>query len=93
MGARLGDSLIRLTDALRRQNKLEWVDVRHEEVSAFAAGAEAHLTGKHAACAAGCGPGNPHLINGLFDCHGSRVPLLEFARAGPQIRTRKKSRC
>ncbi|TWT02872.1 ubiquinone-dependent pyruvate dehydrogenase [Reyranella sp. CPCC 100927] len=75
----VGDSLNGLTDALRRQGKIEWVHVRHEEVAAFAAGAEAHLTGALAVCAGSCGPGNLHLINGLFDCHRSRVPVLAIA--------------
>src|SRR5512134_2261020 len=70
----VGDSLNGLTDAIRRQGKIEWVHVRHEEVAAFAAAAEAHLTGELAVCAGSCGPGNLHLINGLFDCHRSRVP-------------------
>jgi pyruvate dehydrogenase (quinone) len=60
----VGDSLNGLTDALRRQGKIEWIHVRHEEVAAFAAGAEAHLTGELAVCAGSCGPGNLHLING-----------------------------
>jgi pyruvate dehydrogenase (quinone) len=75
----VGDSLNGLTDALRRHGKIEWIHVRHEEVAAFAAGAEAHLTGSLAACAGSCGPGNLHLINGLFDCHRSRVPVLAIA--------------
>src|ERR1700753_1769192 len=75
----VGDSLNGLADAIRRQNKIEWVHVRHEEVAAFAAGAEAHLTGELAVCAGSCGPGNLHLINGLFDCHRSRVPVLAIA--------------
>ena len=75
----VGDSLNGLTDALRRQGKIEWIHVRHEEVAAFAAGAEAHLTGSLAVCAGSCGPGNLHLINGLFDCHRSRVPVLAIA--------------
>jgi len=75
----VGDSLNGLTDAIRRQGKIEWVHVRHEEVAAFAAGAEAHLTGHLAVCAGSCGPGNLHLINGLFDCHRSRVPVLGIA--------------
>jgi pyruvate dehydrogenase (quinone) len=75
----VGDSLNGLTDALRRQGKIEWVHIRHEEVAAFAAGAEAHLTGELAVCAGSCGPGNLHLINGLFDCHRSRVPVLAIA--------------
>jgi pyruvate dehydrogenase (quinone) len=75
----VGDSLNGLTDAIRRQGKIEWLHVRHEEVAAFAAGAEAHLTGDLAVCAGSCGPGNLHLINGLFDCHRSRVPVLGIA--------------
>jgi pyruvate dehydrogenase (quinone) len=75
----VGDSLNGLTDELRRQGKIEWKHVRHEEVAAFAAGAEAHLTGELAVCAGSCGPGNLHLINGLFDCHRSRVPVLAIA--------------
>src|SRR6202041_399296 len=75
----VGDSLNGLTDAIRRQGKIEWVHVRHEEAGAFAAGAEAHLTGELAVCAGSCGPGNLHLINGLFDCHRSSVPVLAIA--------------
>jgi pyruvate dehydrogenase (quinone) len=75
----VGDSLNGLTDAIRRQGRIEWLHVRHEEVAAFAAGAEAHLTGEIAVCAGSCGPGNLHLINGLFDCHRSRVPVLAIA--------------
>ena len=79
----VGDSLNGITDAIRRQGKIEWVHVRHEEVAAFAAGAEAHLTGELAVCAGSCGPGNLHLINGLFDCHRSRVPVLGIAAQIP----------
>jgi len=79
----VGDSLNALTDAIRRQRKIEWLHVRHEEVAAFAAGAEAHLTGHLAVCAGSCGPGNLHLINGLFDCHRSRVPVLAIAAQIP----------
>src|SRR5882724_10768235 len=75
----VGDSLNGLTDALRRQGRVDWVHVRHEEVAAFAAGAEAHLTGSLAVCAGSCGPGNLHLINGLYDCHRNRVPVLAIA--------------
>jgi len=74
-----GDSLNGFTDALRKDGTIEWVHVRNEEVAAFAAGADAHLTGALAVCAASCGPGNLHLINGLFDCHRSRVPVLAIA--------------
>src|ERR1700681_3660281 len=79
----VGDSLNGITDAIRRQGKIEWIHVRHEEVAAFAAGAEAHLTGELAVCAGSCGPGNLHLINGLFDCHRSRVPVLAIAAQIP----------
>src|SRR6202451_4552257 len=75
----VGDSLNGFTDALRRLEKIEWVHMRHEEGAAFAAGAEAHLTGELAVCAGSCGPGNLHLINGLFDCHRSGVPVLAIA--------------
>ena len=79
----VGDSLNGLTEALRKQNAVEWVLVRHEEVAAFAAGAEAHLTGSLTVCAGSCGPGNMHLINGLYDCHRSRVPVLAIAAQVP----------
>ncbi len=75
----VGDSLDGVADAVRRRNDMEWITVRHEEVGAFAAGAEAHLTGSLAVCAGSCGPGNTHLINGLYDCHRSRVPVLAIA--------------
>src|ERR1700757_248871 len=75
----VGDSLNGITDSIRVKNNLEWVHVRHEEVGAFAAGAEAHLTGTLAVCAGSCGPGNMHLINGLYDCQRNRVPVLAIA--------------
>ena len=75
----VGDSLNGFTDALRRMKTVEWVHMRHEESAAFAAGAEAHLTGELAVCCGSCGPGNLHLINGLFDCHRSGVPVLAIA--------------
>src|SRR5215471_11944290 len=74
-----GDSLNGITDALRAEGSMEWIHTRHEETAAFAAGAEAHLSGTLAVCAGSCGPGNLHLINGLFDCHRSRVPVLAIA--------------
>ena len=74
-----GDSLNGITDCIRTNQAITWVPVRHEEVAAFAAGAEAHLTGSLAVCAGSCGPGNMHLINGLYDCHRSRVPVLAIA--------------
>jgi pyruvate dehydrogenase (quinone) len=75
----VGDSLNGFTDSLRRQKAIEWIHMRHEEGAAFAAGAEAHLTGELAVCAGSCGPGNLHLINGLFDCQRSGVPVLAIA--------------
>lgn len=63
-----------LTDSLRRQGAIEWLGTRHEEVAAFAAGSEAQLTGNLAVCAGSCGPGNMHLINGLYDCHRNQYP-------------------
>ncbi|MET0226192.1 MAG: thiamine pyrophosphate-binding protein, partial [Dokdonella sp.] len=74
-----GDSLNGLNDSLRRLRTIDWMHVRHEEVAAFAAGAEATLSGELAVCAGSCGPGNLHLINGLFDCHRSRVPVVAIA--------------
>jgi pyruvate dehydrogenase (quinone) len=74
-----GDSLNGITHCMRPNNAITWIPVRHEEVAAFAAGAEAHLTGSLAVCAGSCGPGNMHLINGLYDCHRSRVPVLAIA--------------
>lgn len=75
----VGDSLNGFTDALRRHGGIQWLHVRHEEVAAFAAGADAHVTGSLAVCAGSCGPGNLHLINGLFDCHRSRIPVVAIA--------------
>jgi pyruvate dehydrogenase (quinone) len=75
----VGDSLNGITDSIRKRKSPEWIHVRHEEVAAFAAGAEAYLTGKLAVCAGSCGPGNMHLINGLYDCQRNRVPVLVIA--------------
>jgi len=74
-----GDSLNGVTDNIRTRKNMDWISVRHEETAAFAAGAEAHLTGKLAVCAGSCGPGNLHLINGLYDCQRNRVPVLAIA--------------
>jgi len=74
-----GDSLNGLSDSLRRIGKIAWMHVRHEEVAAFAAGAEAATTGRLAVCAGSCGPGNLHLINGLFNCHRNHEPVLAIA--------------
>ncbi|MFI1257642.1 pyruvate dehydrogenase [Streptomyces netropsis] len=75
----VGDSLNPVVDAIRRNAAIDWIQVRHEEAAAFAAGAEAQLTGKLAACAGSCGPGNLHLINGLYDAHRSMAPVLALA--------------
>jgi pyruvate dehydrogenase (quinone) len=74
-----GDSLNGITEAIRTSKSIKWIHVRHEETAAFAAGAEAHLTGSLAVCAGSCGPGNLHLINGLYDANRSRVPVLAIA--------------
>ncbi len=78
-----GDSLNGITDAIRTHKSVAWVHMRIEEAAAFAAGAEAHLTGNLAVCAGSCGPGNTHLINGLYDCHRNRVPVLAIAAQIP----------
>lgn len=78
----VGDSLNGFTEAMRTSS-IRWMHVRHEEVAAFAAGADADMTGKLAVCAGSCGPGNLHLINGLFDCHRNRVPVLAIAAQIP----------
>ncbi len=75
----VGDSLNPVVDAVRRTRGIEWVQVRHEESAAFAAGAEAQVTGRLAACAGSCGPGNLHLVNGLYDAHRSMAPVLALA--------------
>src|ERR1700728_2801984 len=79
----VGDSLNGLTEVIRKSPEIEWLHVRHEEVAAFAAGAEAHITGELAVCAGSCGPGNLHLINGLYDCQRNRVPVLAIAAQIP----------
>src|SRR5713226_6983079 len=78
-----GDSLNGIMDSIRAKKQFQWIHVRHEEAAAFAAGAEVHLTGKLAVCAGSSGPGNLHLINGLYDCHRSRVPVLAIAAQIP----------
>src|SRR3981081_2070632 len=79
----VGDSLTGLTEALRKRKAIDWIHVRHEEVAAFAAAGEAQITGRLAVCAGSCGPGNLHLINGLFDAHRSRTPVLAIAAQIP----------
>ncbi len=78
-----GDSLNGITDSIRSRPDLTWVHVRHEETAAFAAGAESQLTGRIGVCAGSCGPGNLHLINGLYDAHRSRTPVLAIATQVP----------
>ncbi|WP_338701827.1 pyruvate dehydrogenase [Streptomyces sp. Q6] len=75
----VGDSLNPVVDAIRRDSAIDWIHVRHEETAAFAAGAEAQITGRMTACAGSCGPGNLHLINGLYDAHRSMAPVLALA--------------
>jgi len=75
----VGDSLNGITNTLQKHKNISWVHTRHEEVAAFAAGAEAQLTGELAVCAGSCGPGNTHLINGLYDCQRSNAPVLAIA--------------
>jgi pyruvate dehydrogenase (quinone) len=79
----VGDSLNGLTDSIRISGQIDWLHVRHEETAAFAAGADAQVTGRLAVCAGSCGPGNLHLINGLYDCHRTRVPVLAIAAQVP----------
>jgi pyruvate dehydrogenase (quinone) len=79
----VGDSLNGLTEALRKRKTIDWIHVRHEEVAAFAAAGESQITGGLAVCAGSCGPGNLHLINGLFDAHRSRTPVLAIAAQIP----------
>ena len=78
-----GDSLNGLTDSIRAHDGIDWRMVRHEEVAGFAAGGESQITGQLTVCAGSCGPGNLHLINGLHDCHRSRVPVLAIATQVP----------
>ncbi len=75
----VGDSLNPVVDAIRRTDGIEWVHVRNEEAAAFAAAAEAQLTGRLAVCAGSCGPGNTHLIQGLYDANRSGAPVLAIA--------------
>ena len=77
------DSLNPVVDAVRHHDGIEWIHMRHEEAGAFAAGAEAQLTGRLVACAGSCGPGNLHLVNGLYDAHRSMAPVLALAAQIP----------
>ncbi|HEX8103816.1 MAG TPA: ubiquinone-dependent pyruvate dehydrogenase [Solirubrobacteraceae bacterium] len=80
-----GDSINGFTEALRRAGAVTWQHVRHEEGAAFAAAGEAAITGELAVCAASCGPGNTHLVNGLFDAQRSGVPVLALAAHIPRV--------
>ncbi|MGI8511612.1 MAG: thiamine pyrophosphate-dependent enzyme [Solirubrobacteraceae bacterium] len=79
----VGDALNPVTDAIRREHRLEWIGVRHEEAGAFAAGAQAHLSGTLGVCMGTVGPGSIHLLNGLYDAKKSRVPLLALCGQVP----------
>src|SRR5580704_15813987 len=79
----VGDSLNGITDELRKSPRIKWIHYRHEEAAAFAAGAEAQLKGKLTVCVGSCGPGNMHLINGLYDAHRSNAPVLAIAAQIP----------
>src|SRR5580658_7444634 len=79
----VGDALNPITDAIRREDRIEWVGVRHEEVAAFAAGAQAQLTGTIGVCMGTVGPGSIHLLNGLYDAKKSHVPVLAICGQVP----------
>ena len=79
----VGDALNPVTDAIRRDDRVEWIGVRHEEVAAFAAGAQAQLTGTIGVCAGTVGPGSIHLLNGLYDAKKSHVPVLAICGQVP----------
>ena len=86
----VGDSLNPIVDAVRKtggsaKGGIDWIHVRHEEAAAFAASAEAQLTGKLAVCAGSCGPGNLHLINGLYDANRTGAPVLAIASHIPSV--------
>lgn len=74
-----GDSLNAVNNAVREDGRINWIHVRHEETGAFAAGAEAQLTGELSACAGSSGPGHVHLVNGLYDCQRSYAPVIAIA--------------
>jgi glyoxylate carboligase len=86
-----GDSLNGITDSLRENKTIQWIHIRHEETAAFAAGAEAHLTGRLAVCAGSYGPGNLHLINGLYDCHRREGLHPLYAQGRTEWTWRRKS--
>ncbi|XOB61500.1 ubiquinone-dependent pyruvate dehydrogenase [Campylobacterota bacterium DY0563] len=74
-----GDSLNGFSDSLEKLDEIKWIGTRHEETAAFAAGADAKVSGEISVCAGSCGPGNMHLINGLYDCQRKGVPVLAIA--------------
>ena len=80
----VGDALNPVTDAIRREERLEWIGVRHEEVGAFAAGAQAQLTGRLGVCMGTVGPGSLHLLNGLYDAKKSRARHLRWRAKHPE---------
>jgi len=80
-----GDSLNAVNEAVSKSDKIQWIHVRHEETGAYAAGAEAQLSGKLACCAGSCGPGHVHLLNGLYDAHRSGAPVLAIASTIPTL--------
>ena len=80
----VGDALNPVTDAIRREDRIEWMGVRHEEVAAFAAGAQAQLTGRLGVCMGTVGPGAIHLLNGLYDAKKSHVPVLAIIGQVPR---------
>lgn len=84
-----GDSLNKINDAVRKDGRIQWIHVRHEETGAFAAGAEAQLHGDLACCAGSSGPGHVHLINGLYDAHRSGAPVLATASTLFQVNSER----
>src|SRR6478752_9260901 len=79
----VGDALNPVTDAIRRDERLEWIGVRHEEAGAFAAAAQAQLTGRLGVCMGTVGPGSVHLLNGLYDAKKSHAPVLAITGQVP----------
>ncbi len=79
----VGDALNPVTDAIRREERIEWIGVRHEEAAAFAAGAQAQLTGTLGVCMGTVGPGSIHLLNGLYDAKKSHAPVLAICGQVP----------
>ncbi len=82
----VGDALNTVTDAIRTTEGIEWVGVRHEEVGAYAAGAQSQLSGRIGVCAGTVGPGSLHLLNGLYDAAKSHAPVLAIAATDGRAR-------